>query len=214
MNSKFLKYLFSLVILALHTDTVMSQCTGAKNGGAERVFLLNTGVDVFNFDINGLALSIEYDNVSNVTVKGPTGMSFLADGSGFAQNISQNTDIASLGPYVSGSVKLFDTSIGANGYGTFGGGIGGFVAFNYMGSYGWIELDLCGRTACSDYRFTVNDALYQNQVSANVLAGVCPAIQSTDVPTISQWGLIILFQSMLILGIISVRNSREKSYFQ
>ena len=50
MNSKFLKYLFSLVILALHTDTVMSQCTGAKNGGAERVFLLNTGVDVFNFD--------------------------------------------------------------------------------------------------------------------------------------------------------------------
>ena len=188
----------------------LTQCQGPSNGGFAFVIDLTSPTPVV-VNVGGFDVTFDYNTGTNeMFVQGASGVMIYSAISGEAGNVSMGTDLSSLTNYVSGPLLLYNTN---SNYGPFGGGIGGYLAVQSGGQYGYIEMQLCGVKVCNtmQYTFDVTNSGLMQQGSTNPQTGICASLLAPeDIPTLSQWSLIAL---ALLLMIFSVLVRDEKMIY-
>ncbi len=199
-----------LLLIFVSQISLNGQCEGPKNNPFS--LIINTATNnVQSFSVKGLTIQVRFNSANNcIEIEGPAGMGFLTNGMGEALNVGMNTDISSMTPFTLGAVKLYTILNPAipTGAGPFGAGTGGYVGFQYMGNFGWIEFTQCGATTaatCFDYRFSVTDAFFDQANAGSNVTGVCPLVVA--IPTLSQWGIVSLALLLLIFAIVELKRN-------
>lgn len=198
------KMLVTLLLLTIAQFTqVAAQCEGPKNNGQQFVIDLGNGTSGMtsaSFSVANVTLTIQ-NNSGLIQLSAP-GITFHTDGAGNVQRLDAGADVPNLSNFQAGPVTIFNTNTDM---GAFGGGISGFIGIQSNGKFGWLEFNSCGSTTCNDYVLTVANGGLDQSGQGTAVAGDCSTLFAL-IPTLSQWGLIILGLLVLNLGLYFVRR--------
>ena len=212
MNTPMLKSLtilksFFLITALLVSVSMSSQCDGSVNGGA---------LNVLTTMSSPMTSSISTEDFSFVMAASPgainitssSGLKFFVDPSnpGQVKNVSMGDDISNLASYVSGPLLVYNNATFS---GPFGGGKSGFIGVEKDGRIGWVELGSCGSKTCNPnaFEYPILDRCLNGVSGGTVLAGVKSGLVApSDIPTMSEWAVMILLLIMVIIGVIAIRQ--------
>ena len=202
--------------MALYSCYGFSQCDGPDNGGVA-VYL--TDANPFSSTVGTDDYIIEFESTApgNIVIRSTTGLQFLVDAGAMNTliNVMAGDDIAAGMNWSSGPAILYNNSSHS---GPFGFGNSGFIGIRKGDRYGWIELGPCGSTTCDPnaYEFPVLDRCINGVSGGSVIAGnsgALTALTSNAIPTLSEWGLIIMTLFISIIALVSIKSlEQQKSY--
>ncbi len=210
------KFIFFTTLLVLGSMNVIAQCDGPANGGVA-VFLTDT--NPFNSAISTDDFTISFASSSSpgdIIINSASGLEFMINPMSPTEvlNVGSGVDI-STGTFLSGPRIIYNNSLHT---GPFGGGASGFIGVRKNGRFGWIEFGPCGSTTCdpSAFEFPILDRCLNGVVGGPVLAGNSGALSplpSDPIPTLSEWGLILLGLFISIIGLVSIKSLEQQKIF-
>jgi hypothetical protein len=189
------------VAYILPQSQLFGQCSGPKNNGESYALDLTLEGQEASFPLGQFDVSIYYDEMAEkVFIDVPPGTEIHTNGMGIVVNLDMNTNLNELATFEAGPACVFN--VGSN-TGPFGGGNDGYIGLRSGTDYGWLYLELCGVTNCDDYLFTIAECRFdEDQNGALVFTGDCNLID--PIPTLSQWGIIILALCFTIFGTVAI----------
>lgn len=129
------------------------------------------------------------------------------------------TDVSALPLMGFSSSPLFMYLIG-DAFGPWGQGTSGYLGvMTNDGRFGYVDLRDCGEFVCQQgqYHFIVNDLGISEVVQPGATTGECASLlidNSGPIPTMGQWGIIILLLILVIFGTQAVKStSRTEQSF-
>lgn len=202
-------------MMILGSLNVLAQCDGPDNGGVP-VFL--TAMNPFNSTISTDDFTISFATTSpgDIVISSTTGLEFMINPMSPSEvlNVSAGDDI-SAGTFQSGPLLVYNNGTHT---GPFGGGSDGFIGVRKNGRFGWIEFGPCGSTTCdpSAFEFPILDRCLNGVAGGTILAGNASALSplpSDPIPTLSEWGLILLGLFISIIGLVSIKSLEQQKIF-
>lgn len=199
---------FSLIL----ADKAISQCEGPYISGNEcNSVFIKADENLFFIPIaGGYDIDIQSSAGEVYVTPGP-GVRIYRDqvNNQHAANFPSSFNISGLsdGEFVSSPLFMYEM---ITHFGPFGEGSTGYLAFKTDDDrFGYIEIANAGTEQCSPgfYHFIINETGITEDGAENPLTGDCPSLlaAAAEVPTLGQWGLIMLSLLVFIIGAVSIK---------
>ena len=201
-------------MMILGSLNVFAQCDGSYNGGAP-VFLTDSISTTIGTD--DFTIAFQTTAPGNIVISSSTGLEFLVDDMSMTTliNVNATFDISTGMNWSSNPAIMYNNSSHT---GPFGYGTTGFIGVKKGNRYGWIELGQCGSTTCAPnaYEFPILDRCLNGVDGGPVLAGdsgTLSPLPADSIPTLSEWGLILLGLFISIIGLVSIKSLEQQKIF-
>ncbi|HPN68577.1 MAG TPA: hypothetical protein PLZ32_03635 [Saprospiraceae bacterium] len=203
---------------------VSSQCQGPFVSGNDcnANYLPNNATSV-QFILGGGYYFSLLSSLGEVYIVPGPGVSIYEQVTGNTYNdaavLPLGTDVSALPLMGFSSSPLFMYHIFAQ-FGPWGQGTSGYLGvMTDDGRFGYVDLRDCGELECQrgEYHFIVNDSGISEVVQPGATTGECASLlidNSGPIPTMGQWGIIILLLILVIFGTQAVKStSRTEQSF-
>lgn len=171
-------------------------------------------------NIGGYEISFVSQNGEVYVVPGP-GVKIFEEVTGNTYNnaalLPAGTIVSSL-PMMGFSTQplfMFAHDIDGNvAFGPWGEGADGFLGIMTTdGKFGYIDLSECGVLGCvpQTYQFIIGVSGFSEVPQPGATTGSCPSLLArAPIPTMGQWGLILISLLVLIMGTVAMRSTSTK----
>lgn len=225
MNQLFSSFL--ILCIGLISSNAYSQCLGMLDTpeSCDETYLAPD--TSFDLDIDGYTITFTSQQIGLVevyVVPGPGLSIFSVDASPSPYDIAAvlpvGTDVSALplSDFSSEPLFMLMYGFGFENAGPWGGGTTGYLGLmTDDGRFGFVNLMDVGVLECRpmDFHFIVPERGISEAVQPGATTGDCLSLifEEAAIPTLGQWGLILISMLVLILGVVAIKSPSAKKSF-